>query len=186
MKAWIVRFVSLYVFNTVMLLVIGMVLPKVSVGWSALWGGVILTIATIWVKPLVGGFFRKRAADKGKSQNAFTRKLVEYGIVYVVALLCWLLVVWLSSVKVQGWFWGNLLAAVLLLVGWAIYDLAIDDVMERVAARAYDRVTGKSDSTAAAAPAPQSPRERAATEAGRRELNDGLTDEQRKLLDGLS
>lgn len=186
MKAWIVRFVSLYVFSTIMLLVIGLILPKVSVGWSALWGGVILMFATIWVKPLIGKMFRKKAAEKNQTRNALTRKLVEYGIVYVVALLCWLLVVWLSSVKVQGWFWGNLLAAVLLLVGWAIYDLAIDDVLERVAARAYDRVTGRrGESATDAEPAPQSPRERAATEAGRRELNDGLTDEQRKLLDDL-
>ena len=65
MKTWIVRFVSLYVFNVLVLLLIGLILPTVAVGWSALWGSVILTAATIWVKPAIGGWFRSLAARKG-------------------------------------------------------------------------------------------------------------------------
>ena len=36
MKTWIVRFVSLYVFNVVVLLVIGLLTPA-HVGWAAIW-----------------------------------------------------------------------------------------------------------------------------------------------------
>ena len=44
MKTWVVRFLSLLVFNIVVLLVIGWLTPA-RVGFSAFWGGVILTAA---------------------------------------------------------------------------------------------------------------------------------------------
>jgi len=61
MRKWIVRFVSLYVFDVVVLLLMGL-LPGVRVGWAALWGAVILTAATIWLKPLITRMFRGMAA----------------------------------------------------------------------------------------------------------------------------
>ena len=39
MKAWVVRFVSLYVFNVVVLLLIGLLTPA-HVGWAAIWASV--------------------------------------------------------------------------------------------------------------------------------------------------
>ena len=61
MKTWVVRFLSLLVFNIVVLLVIGWLTPA-RVGFSAFWGGVILTAATIWVKPAVHGWFTRMSA----------------------------------------------------------------------------------------------------------------------------
>lgn len=183
MKAWIVRFASLYIFNTVMVFVIGIVTPKVSVGWSALWGGVILTIATIWVKPFIGSFFRKWAAKHASKQKVLSRKLIEYLIVFAVALVVWILVVMLSGITVSNILVGYVVPSLLLLVGWALYDLAIDDTLERVAARAYDRVTGAR--TEAETPAAPTAAERAARDIGRAELNDGLTPEQRRMMDEL-
>nr|BFF08842.1 hypothetical protein GCM10025699_01450 [Microbacterium flavescens] len=72
----------------------------------------------------------------------------------------------------------------ILLIGWAIYD-AIDDKVEAHAGSLYDRASGGRGSTAAvsadSAPRIPSPEEAA----GRRELHDGLTDEQRRMLDEL-
>ena len=83
---------------------------------------------------------------------------------------------------ISGWFWGYVLPPVILLIGWAIYD-AIDDRVEAHAGAVYDRATGASrpveePDAARAVPSPE-------TRAGRRELKDGLTDEQRRMLDEL-
>lgn len=61
MKKWAVRFVTLLVFNIVVLLIIGLLTPA-RVGWAALWAGIILTALVIWVKPLVSRWFRSMAA----------------------------------------------------------------------------------------------------------------------------
>ncbi|PZU40691.1 MAG: hypothetical protein DI573_03465 [Microbacterium sp.] len=184
MRAWIVRFASLYIFDLVVLLLIGWLTPGVSVGWAAFWAAVILTAATIWLKPLIHRWFRGMAA---KSQNRRTKigeKLVQYGLVFVVALIVWVLVVVLTRVNVSGWFWGYVLPPVALLIAWAIYDL-IDDRIEARAGVLYDsataRVRGGRSTVDAVAQAPDSP----AASAGRRELKDGLTDEQRRMLDEL-
>ena len=47
MKKAIVRFGSLYVFNVVVLLLIGLLLRGVSVGWHAFWAAIILIIARV-------------------------------------------------------------------------------------------------------------------------------------------
>ena len=63
----------------------------------------------------------------------------------------------------------------------AIYA-AIDDRVEATAGALYDRATGSRSTTATAdAPAVPSPE----AQAGARELKDGLTDEQRRMLDEL-
>lgn len=184
MKKWIVRLGSLYVFNLVVLLVIGWLLPQVRVGWAAVWAAVILTAATVWLKPVISRFFANTAAKSRASRTSFAEKLVQYGTVFVVELIIWLLVVWFSPVDVRGWFWGYLLPPIALLIAWAIYDV-VDDRVEKTAGDLYDRASagigGGSASSAAAPPAPPSP----AQQAGARELNDGLTDEQRRMLDGL-
>ncbi len=142
MKSWIVRFLSLYVFNVVVLLVIGMLLPSVGVGWAALWAGVILTAATIWLKPLITKLFTGSAAKSAGQRTRAGEKAVQYGIVFVVELIVWILVVVLSGVRVDGFFWGWALPPLLLLVAWVIYD-RVDDKVEARTGALYDRATGR-------------------------------------------
>lgn len=186
MRKWVVRFVSLLVFNVVVLLVIGFLTPA-RVGWSALWAGIVLTALVIWVKPLVHRWFRSMAARSAHQRTRAGEKVVEFLLAFAVALLVWIATVLLSGVSIGGGifgaFWGWVLPPVLLLIGWAIYD-AIDDRVEAHAGALYDRASGgrSARGTDAAPAVPQNPE---AAAAGRRELNDGLTDEQRRMLDEL-
>lgn len=185
MKTWIVRFASLFVFNVAVLLLIGVIIPPVYVGFgSALWGGVILTAATIWVKPVMTKFLQNAAAKSGGSRNRAMQKVIEYGIVFVVALVAWILVRALSGVATWGFFEGYVLPPLLLLVAWFVYDM-IDDRIEKVAGNLYDKaqtaINDNDDKAQPAPPAPESP----ATRAAREELKDGLTPEQRRMMDDL-
>jgi hypothetical protein len=186
MKKWVVRFVSLLVFNVVVLLVIGFLTPA-RVGWSALWAGIVLTALVIWVKPLVQKGFRSMAARSAHQRTKAGQKLVEFLLAFAVAFLVWIGTVLLSGVSIGGGilgaFWGYVLPPVILLIGWAIYD-AIDDRVEAHAGALYDRASGRRSTTEAGS-APAVPQNPEAAAAGRRELNDGLTDEQRRMLDEL-
>jgi len=182
MKKWVVRFLSLLLFNVVVLLVIGWLTPA-RVGWSALWAGVILTALTIWIKPLIHNLFQSMAARSAGQRTKVGEKLVQGVLVFVVAILVWIATVALSGVSVGGWFWGYILPPVIILIGWAIYD-AIDDRGEGHAGALYDKATGTKTTGPAAAGA-TSTLPSAETAAGRRELQDGLTDEQRRMLDEL-
>ena len=102
-------------------------------------------------------------------------------LVFVVALIVWILTVVFSGVSVGGWFWGYILPPVIILIGWAIYD-AIDDRVEGHAGALYDKATGAKCVDAAAATATIASPE---TASAQRELQDGLTDEQRRMLDEL-
>lgn len=180
MKKWVVRFVSLLVFNIAVLLVIGWFTPA-RVGWAAVWAGVILTAATIWIKPLITRLFQSMAARSAAQRTKAGEKVVQFFLVLLVAFIVWILTILLSGVSVGGWFWGYVLPPVILVVGWAIYD-AIDDRVEAHAGALYDKATGgRRAATDAAAPAVPSPEARA----GARELTDGLTEEQRRMLDEL-
>ncbi|BDV29949.1 phage holin family protein [Microbacterium terricola] len=180
MKAWIVRFASLYVFNVVVLWLIGALLPSVSVGWAALWAAVVLTAATLWLKPLVARLLSGRAAKSAHQRTKAGEKLVQFGLVFVVELIVWVLVVLLSAVDVRGFFWGYVLPPLLLLLVWIVYD-AIDDTLEARAGSLYDRARGISRGRSSADPAPSS----VESPAARDELRDGLTAEQRRMLDEL-
>ena len=180
MKKWVVRFLSLLVFNVVVLLIIGWLTPA-RVGWSALWAGVILTALTIWIKPLIHNLFRSMAAKSAGQRTKVGEKFVQGLLVFVVALLVWILTVIFSGVTVGGWVWGYILPPVIILIGWAIYD-AIDDRVEGHAGALYDRATGSQSVDAAPPTATITSPE---TAAARRELQDGLTDEQRRMLDEL-
>lgn len=184
MKTWIVRFASLYVFNLAVLFLIGLLLPNVSVGWAALWAAVILTAATIWLKPVIAKMFAGAASKTANQRTGLAEKLVQYGIVFVVELIVWILVVIFSGVRVGGWFWGWVIPPVLLAIAWIIYDV-VDDRIQRTAGDLYDRadagIRGARGSSAASAPAAPS----AATREGTAELKDGLTAEQRAMLDDL-
>ncbi|MEQ6897088.1 hypothetical protein [Microbacterium sp. KR10-403] len=177
MKKWIVRFVTLLVFNIVVLLIIGWLTPA-HVGWAALWAGVIMTVLVIWVKPLVSRWFRSMAAKSASERTKLGEKLVQALLAIAVAFIVWIGTVLFSGVSVSGWFWGWIAPPIILLIGWAVYDV-IDDRVEAGAGALYDRATGGEAVDAE----PAAPTE--AEKLGRRELDDGLTDEQRKLFDDL-
>lgn len=178
MKTWIVRFASLYVFNVVLLLLIGLFTPA-QVGWAALWGSVVLTAATLWLKPLIAKMFSGAAKKSSGQRTAFAEKLVQYGIVFVVELLIWILVVSLSGISSGGWFWGWVLPPVILAIGWIVYDL-IDDRVHAHAGELYDRAQGGIRGSTETPATPS-----AAAREGQEELKDGLTAEQRRMLDEL-
>jgi hypothetical protein len=184
MKKWIVRFVSLLVFNVLVLLVIGFLTPA-RVGWAALWAGIVLTALVIWIKPLVTRWFRSMAARSAGGRSRAGEKLVELLLALAVAFVIWIGTVLFTSVSVGGGifgaFWGYVLPPVILLIGWAVYDV-IDDRVEARAGALYDRATARrSESTDASAPAVPS----APASSSRRDPYDGLTDDQRRMLDEL-
>ena len=191
MKTWVVRFVSLYAFNVVVLFVLGALLPRVSVGWAALWAAIVLTAGTIWLKPLIAKAFRGMAAKSADQRTRIGEKLVQAGLVFIVELIVWVLVVVLSSVHVSGLFWGWVVPPLALLVAWLIYD-AVDDRIEARAGGLYDRALGGRGKPAASA-APASPfgppptATAARPDAAPRPAahDDGLTDEQRRMFDDL-
>lgn len=174
MKNLLVRFASLYVFNVVVLLVIGWLTPA-RVGLHALWAAVILTLVALLLKPLL-----KRVAT---SLSASGTKFVQYLAVFAVELVVWILTVWLSGVR-AGNFWGWVIPPVILLIGWVVYD-QVDDALSRKAGELYDaaeaRISGSRSGDRSTDAAPPS----AATSAARKELDDGLTAEQRRMLDEL-
>lgn len=184
MRNAIVRFAALYVFNVAVLLVLGLVLPSVNVGWHAFWASVILTVAALALKPWLLKRFRSSAAKSADERSRFGEKLVQYAIVFLVELIVWAATVLLSGVTARG-FWGWVVPPIVLLIGWVVYD-RVDDRMRAKAGEVYDatsaKLTGKK--TAPTQPAPPVP-EPPATKAGRDELSDGLTPEQRRMLDEL-
>ena len=184
MKNGIVRFAALYVFNVAALLLIGLLQPGVSVGLTALWASVVLTLAALFVKPLLAGAFRRSAAKSAAERTKTGEKIVQYVLVYLVELIIWVLTVWLSGVRASG-FWAFVLPPLALLFGWMIYD-QIDDRLRAKAGEIYESVQarmkgGTKTAPSAAAPVPETPETRAA----RDELGDGLTAEQRRMLDEL-
>ncbi|WP_439902470.1 hypothetical protein [Microbacterium azadirachtae] len=176
MKNLIVRFASLYVFNVVVLLVIGWLTPA-RVGLHALWAAVILTLASLFLKPLL-----TKAAT---SLSASGTKFVQYLAVFAVELVVWILTVWLSGVR-AGNVWGWVLPPVILLIGWVVYD-QVDDALSRKAGELYDaagaRISGSRSGSRGADAAPSAPS--ATTSQARTELDDGLTPEQRRMFDEL-
>lgn len=180
MRAWVVRFVSMYVFNVVVLLAIGW-FTTARVGWSALWAAVILTLATIFLKPLLSTLFRGAATGAARKAG-IGEKVIEYAVVYAVALAIWVVTVLLSGSRADGFF-GWVLPPLILLIGWIVYD-RVDDRIEARAGGFYDAAASRIGG-APAAPSQGTPHPNPAAEAGRRELKDGLTDEQRRLLDDL-
>src|SRR5690349_8840390 len=103
MKKWIVRFATLYVFNLVVLLVIDLLVAGVSVGWGVLWASVVLTAATIWLKPVIRKWFARMAAKSASERTKVGETLVKIGLVFLVELIVWVLVVMLSGVHIYNW-----------------------------------------------------------------------------------
>ena len=194
MKNWIVRFATLLVFNVAVLLLIVLLVPSVKGAWGVLWGGVILTFATMWLKPALNKWFAARAAKKTGELSKAGLKVVTFLSVFVVALIVWVLTVLLSQLHVDGWFWGYVIPPIALLLAWVIYD-AVDDKLEAQTSRLYDSATGKKSAVDASAPAvplaPAAPTgDPAAAQAAppvptKVTDDDGLTPEQRKMFDEL-
>lgn len=185
MKTWIVRFASLYVFNVALLLLVDLLFGRVQVGFHVLWASVILTLATLFLKPALSAVFTKATSKSATERTKAGEKVVQYVLVYVIELIIWVLTIWLSGVRASG-FGAFVLPPLILLVGWVVYDL-IDDKLQAKTAEMYDtvsaKISGRSD--AAAAPAESPVADAKATAEGRAELNDGLTAEQRRMLDEL-
>lgn len=177
MKAWVVRFVSLYVFTIVVLFAIGLLLPGVGVGFAAFWGALVLTAGTIWLKPLITRLFRGIAAGSESRRSKLGEKLVQGALVFVVELILWIVVVLFSGVNVRGFFWGWVLPPIALLVAYAIYDV-LDDRIEARASALYDKAIGNRAAGTASSPTSAPP-------AARPDPYDGLTEEQRRMLDDL-
>ncbi|WP_309127769.1 hypothetical protein [Microbacterium sp.] len=181
MRNSIIRFGALYVFTVAVLLVIGLTLGSVRVGLHALWAGVVLTLAALFVKPVLRSLFRNAADRRGRGGQ----KAVQYALVYAVELALWLLTVWLTPVRASG-FWGILLPPLILLLGWVVYD-RIDDRLHTQVGRVYDaaeaKLRGAPAPTRTAAPS-GSPATGPST-GHRSEPDDGLTPEQRRMLDEL-
>lgn len=188
MKNWIVRFATLLVFNVAVLLLIVLLVPSVNGAWGVLWGGVILTFATMWIKPALNKWFAGRAAKKAGELSKAGLKVITFLSVFVVAFIVWVLTVLLSQLHVDGWFWGYVVPPLALLLAWVIYD-AVDDKLEAQASRLYDSATGKRGAVDASAPpvplAPGAPGAPAQAAPLRVTDDDGLTPEQRKLFDEL-
>lgn len=182
MRKWIVRFVSLLVFNIVVLLLIGFLTPA-RVGWAALWAGIVMTALVIWVKPLIHNWFRSMAAKSASQRTKVGEAVTQFVLVLAVAFIVWILTVVFTGVSVRGWIFGYILPPVIIAIGWAIYA-AIDDRVESRADALYDRATAKRVRNTSAPAVPTVPSAHA--DSGRRELKDGLTDEQRRMLDELS
>ncbi|WP_067197845.1 hypothetical protein [Microbacterium sp. XT11] len=191
MKNAIVRFAALYVFDVVVLLLIGLLFRTVSVGLSALWASVVLTAAALFVKPALTAAFRRSAARSAAGRGRVGEKILQYALVYAVELVIWVGTVVLSGVTARG-FTGFALPPLILLVGWVIYD-QVDDRLRAKASDVYDAVQTRLSPRRGAAASDASPRsatsspaaDSAATAEGRRELHDGLTAEQRRMFDEL-
>ncbi|WP_050761782.1 hypothetical protein [Beutenbergia cavernae] len=161
MRAWIVRLGALLVFNLIVVVAIVLFVPGVRGSWGVLWAAVVLTAATVWVKPLITSFLTDQAGNWAGRPRWLAGKVLTYAIVYVVAFVIWLLTVILSDVNVHGWFLGYVLPPLIVIVGWFVYDM-VDDRFEATAGNAYDaahrRMTGGS-STEASAERPADPSE---------------------------
>ncbi|MCR2815734.1 hypothetical protein [Microbacterium jiangjiandongii] len=181
MRTWVVRFVALYVFDVVVLLAIGALVPGVRVGWSALWAGAVLAAATIWLKPVIHRWFQSMAGRSAVKRSRLAEKLVQYLLVLAVAAVIWVLLVAFTGVNVRGFVFGWFVPPIFLLIAWALYDL-IDDRLEARAGALYDRATGGGRQPAVP-PAAASPAPGAAP--ARENVDDGLTPEQRRMFDDL-
>lgn len=188
MKNWIVRVGTLLVFNIAVLLLIVLLVPGVRGAWSVLWGAVILTAATLWIKPLLTKWFVGAAAKKSGELSKLGLKSLTALSVFVVAFIVWILTILLSGIHVVGWFWGYAIPPIALLIAWLIYD-GVDDKLEAQAGRLYDSATGKNRAVDAAAtpnaattttPVPPVPNGQTRVAA-----DDGLTPEQRKMFEDL-
>lgn len=177
MRNWIVRFAVLLAFNIVVLLVIGWLSPA-DVGWSAIWAGIVLTLLTIWVRPLVTKWFTGHAAKSAAQRTKAGESIVQVGVVLLVALIVWVITVVLSGVTAGLNPLAYVIPPIILAIGWWLHSLVAVRA-EQHAGALYDKATGATATTDAAA-SPASP-----STSSTSQPHDGLTPEQRRMLDEL-
>lgn len=148
MKTWIIRFATLLVFNLLVLIAIVLFIPSVHGTWALLWAAVVLTAATLWLKPLLNRFATSQAQSRTTGMSPAKAKAFTYLLVFAVAIVIWILVVWFTGVRVTGWFWGYALPPIVLLLAWALYDV-VDDKLEAQAGKLYDRFSDRNPPAAA-------------------------------------
>ena len=142
-KSWVVRLGTLTLFNIAVLAAIVLFVPSVhGRPFAILWAALLLTAATVWIKPLLSSIASKQAAKGASARSASSQKLIGYAAVFAVALVIWILTVWFTEVRVTGFFWGWVAPPLLLLVAWFIYDV-IDDKLEAKAGEVYDAAQRK-------------------------------------------
>ena len=143
MKTWVVRLVTLTLFNVAVLAAIVLLVRSVhGRPLGILWAALLLTAATIWIKPALSSIATKQAARGASARSASAQKLIGYLAVFAVAFVIWILTVWLTDVRVYGWFWGYVIPPLALLVAWFVYDI-IDDQLEAKAGEVYDAAQRK-------------------------------------------
>lgn len=143
MRKWIVRLGTLFVFNVVVLFIIGAAMDRVDLHFLAVLGaGLVLTLATVWIRPALSRMARSTASKQTAGSSRMVQWLVSALAVFLVAFAVWVLTVWLSDINVEGWLWGYLVPPLALLVAWFIYDL-IADRLEARAAKVYDSADRK-------------------------------------------
>lgn len=181
MRKWIIRFASLYVFNAVVLLVIGWLTPA-RVGFAVFIAALVFTLIELFLTPLIRKMFAG-FADTDQPRSRLGEWFVQLLVALGAAASVWVLTLWLTPVRAGGWFWSYVLPPIIIAIGWLIYA-AVSDKIEAGAGSLYDRAdAGLRGGSEPAAP-PAAP-ESAATREGRAELSDGLTAEQRRMLDEL-
>lgn len=151
MRRWIVRLIALYLFDLIVLVLIGLITTRVQVPFPAvLWAALILAFATMWVKPAVHGALRslvKREGDRTRSK--FAEFVVQAVIVYAVALAVWVVVVWLTNVRTEGFLSAYLLPPIALLLAWGAYSLisgAVEKGVDDAVSKAFDKPEGDTKS----------------------------------------
>ena len=119
------------------------------------------------------------AAQTAGERTRAGEALVQGLIVLAVAAIVWIITLLLTGVNARGsWFWAYVLPPIIIAIGWFVYS-KIDDRLQRRAGDLYDRAearirgTNRPETTTGTDPA-----------AGPL-LDDGLTPEQRKMLDDL-
>ncbi|WP_223170848.1 hypothetical protein [Microbacterium sp. NIBRBAC000506063] len=172
------RFACLFIFNAGVLLLIGFLTPA-SVGFSALWAAVVMTVLVLFVKPLVHKWFTSLSAKSRPERTSAGEGLVQLLVVLAVAWVVWVLTVIFSGIRAPGWLWAYALPPIIIAIGWVVYAKIVDR-FEAKAGEIYDSIDQKAARSASGSSAPS-----AATDAARAEANDGLTPEQRKMLDEL-
>ncbi len=174
MRDGIIRFTSLLVYNIAVLYLIGL-LTRAEVGLLPIWAGIVMTLLVMFVKPIVTRWFRSMAAKSRDDRTTAGEHLVQALLVLAVAAVVWALTVLLSRVQAPG-VWAFVLPPVFIAIGWFVYSKIADRIHERAGA-IYDRIERRTGDAAPAA-SPETAQARA-------ELDDGLTPEQRRMLDEL-
>lgn len=143
-----------------------------------IWASLVMTALVLFVKPIAEKWARKKVEQTRQGRSRAREQLVQFLVVLALAGGVWVATLMLTGVNAGGsWFWAFVLPPIIIAIGWWVYAL-ISDRIEAKAGELYDRLgNGKNEG------APASPS--AAEQAGRAELKDGLTPEQRKMLNDL-